>query len=608
MSALDRLAYEVRRLSSILIARVDETEIAPSAPGELALKLSRGFDLRPIDVDIALTTLAAELDAEFRQLLLRALPAGDLRSELGVLAALVPQLEARLASLDAVGPLAPIVTRKLVRRIEDASSARLVSTRRFRAAVLDQPVCAELPDYARMIYAPPRAPTWARSAPELARTMSAERGGSLCVVSGAPGVGKSSWAAAAAAHIGTPIVYIDLAAAVGRATGLEVRDLAEDAALGGHPVVLDNAAGFVADERRLVANLLELLEAASTRLFLIVDDVVRIDERLRVRALAHVKLDSPPASIRHELWSAGVPSELAVSLAEDLVLMPRQVENAVALVKHGGLDPVSAALEQLSGSSELTVPDFATARLESLVLPAETREEIVELINAIKHRSQVLADVTGSRGRGISALFDGDSGTGKTYSCEVVAAEVGLPLMRVNVSSLVDKYVGETEKNLSRVFAQARARGGILFFDEADALFGSRTDVSRAQDRYANLEVNLLLQLMELHPGIVLLTTNLKRNIDPAFMRRIMYKVYFELPDVDEREQLWRRLVGSRGEAAVSFRKLAQSFELSGGSIRSAVLRASYRSAAAGRKIEAVDLVECAKLETASMGRVTAWK
>jgi ATPase family associated with various cellular activities (AAA) len=409
MSALARLAYEVRRLSTILIARVDEAEISPTTPGELARKLASGFQLRPIEVDLALTTLAAELDAEFRQLLHRALPAGDLRTEHGVLAALVPQLEARLGSLDAIGPLAPIVTRKLIRRIEDPTGARLVSTRRFRAAVLDQPVCAELPDYARMTHAPPRAPTWTRNAAELARTMNAASGGSLCIVSGAPGVGKTSWAVDAAAHIAEPVVYIDLAVAVGRATGQDVRDLAEDAALAGHPVVFDNAAAFVAEERRLVANMLELLDAASTHVFLIVDNVTRIDERLRVRALAHVRIDSPPASTRHELWRAGVQSELAANLAEDLVLTPRQVENAVALVKHGGLDPVSAALEQLSGASDLTVPDLATARLESLVLPADTRDEIVESSST---RSSIAAECSSG-----SPAFEAAEST--PYSTEI---------------------------------------------------------------------------------------------------------------------------------------------------------------------------------------------
>jgi SpoVK/Ycf46/Vps4 family AAA+-type ATPase len=191
----------------------------------------------------------------------------------------------------------------------------------------------------------------------------------------------------------------------------------------------------------------------------------------------------------------------------------------------------------------------------------------------------------------------------------VISVEVGLPLMRVNVASLVDMYIGETEKNLARVFAQAQAHGGILLFDEADALFGARTNVSRAQDRYANLETNLLLQLMESFSGIVFLTTNLKNNIDPAFMRRIMYKVYFEPPEPVQRAALWRRHVPEVlwGEH-INFDRLGTAFELTGGSIRSAALRAAYRCSALGRGISTLDLVECAKLETANLGRVAAWK
>jgi SpoVK/Ycf46/Vps4 family AAA+-type ATPase len=180
--------------------------------------------------------------------------------------------------------------------------------------------------------------------------------------------------------------------------------------------------------------------------------------------------------------------------------------------------------------------------------------------------------------------------------------------MRVNVSSLVDKYIGETEKNLSRVFAQAQAQGGILFFDEADALFGTRTDVSRAQDRYANLETNLLLQLMESFSGVVLLTTNLKKNIDQAFMRRIMFKVYFETPEPPERERLWRTLLDPGWfPEGIDFARLATTFELSGGSIRAALLRAAYRAAAANGKIKMSDLVDCAQLEVQGMGRVATW-
>src|SRR5262249_24494181 len=167
-----------------------------------------------------------------------------------------------------------------------------------------------------------------------------------------------------------------------------------------------------------------------------------------------------------------------------------------------------------------------------------------ELIVAIRVRGRVDRGRS-ARGQGVSALFDGEPGTGKTLAADVIACEVPLPLMRVNVAALVDKYIGETEKNLTRTFAHARAGGGILVFDEADALFATRTDVGRAQDRYANLETNLLLQLLEEHPGIVILTTNLRGNLDPAFLRRITFKVHFALPEPPLRERLWRRHLGA---------------------------------------------------------------
>lgn len=158
------------------------------------------------------------------------------------------------------------------------------------------------------------------------------------------------------------------------------------------------------------------------------------------------------------------------------------------------------------------------------------------------------------------------------------------------------------------MFALASAQGGILFFDEADALFGSRVEVSRSQDRHANMETNLLLQLMEQYTGIVLLTTNLKRNVDQAFMRRIMFKVYFEVPEVAERKRLWQSIVpAAQFEAAIDFDRLAQAFELSGGAIKAATLRCAYRAAAHGGKILMSDLVECAQLEAQGQGRVTTW-
>jgi SpoVK/Ycf46/Vps4 family AAA+-type ATPase len=261
----------------------------------------------------------------------------------------------------------------------------------------------------------------------------------------------------------------------------------------------------------------------------------------------------------------------------------------------------------------LLQPEASRARLDQVVLDADARAELCELIAAVRARATVMRDwglgARCARGRGLSALLSGESGTGKTLACEVVAAECGLPLLRVNAAVLVDKYIGETEKNLARAFAQARAAGAILLFDEADALFGARTQVKGANDRYANLETNVLLQLMEEHAGVVLLTTNLAGNIDRAFLRRIAFKIALAPPDEAARAAIWRiALAGVQTEETVDVELLAERFPLAGGGIRNAVLRAAYRAAAAGRKITQADLGGCAALEYQGSGRVVAWR
>ncbi|MEO8842280.1 MAG: ATP-binding protein [Kofleriaceae bacterium] len=436
-----------------------------------------------------------------------------------------------------------------------------------------------------------------------------EPGGAMCIVSGAAGSGKTSWASHAARSSSGASLRIDVARAA-RADGnvsLELRELLEDSTLVNAAIVLDNVGETLCAGSHLAALLEEVVAYAPLQLFVVVDDIASVNPRLATRALTHVRIEPPPPAVRREMWScARSGSPIPSTLADDLVLTPRQIRNAVSLVE-AGVDPVAAALEQVSGNG-LTMPDRTSSKLDALVLPSDVRAEIVELIGAIRARAEVSQDVSSGRGRAVTAMFNGESGTGKTFACEVIAAEVGLPLMRVNVASLVDKYIGETEKNLVRVFAQAQGQGGILFFDEADAMFGTRTDVSRAQDRYANLETNLLLQLMEQFTGIVLLTTNLKQNIDPAFMRRIMFKVYFEAPEPVERVKLWRSVLPSdRYEPGIDFGRLARTFELSGGSIRAAALRAAYRATAAKRSVSMADLAECAQLETHGMGRVATW-
>ncbi|WP_436319462.1 ATP-binding protein [Streptomyces zhihengii] len=244
-----------------------------------------------------------------------------------------------------------------------------------------------------------------------------------------------------------------------------------------------------------------------------------------------------------------------------------------------------------------------------LVLPEAPLTQLRELALRARHRDRVLGDwrlsAGGGRGRGVLGLFAGESGTGKTLSAEVVAADLGLDLYVVQLSSVVDKYVGETEKNLERIFTEADRTDAVLLFDEADAVFGKRSEVKDSHDRYANMESAYLLQRLESFDGIALLTTNLRANIDEAFTRRLDLVVDFPFPDAGQRLALWRHgLAHVPSDDGIDPAPLADEFELAGGSIRSAVVTAAYLAAGRGDVVTAPDLLEGARREYRKAGRL----
>jgi SpoVK/Ycf46/Vps4 family AAA+-type ATPase len=212
----------------------------------------------------------------------------------------------------------------------------------------------------------------------------------------------------------------------------------------------------------------------------------------------------------------------------------------------------------------------------------------------------------GGRGRGITGLFAGDSGTGKTMSAEVIAGVLGLDLYSINLATVVDKYVGETEKNLERIFSEADGINGVLLFDEADAIFGKRSEVRDAHDRYANIETAYLLQRMESFDGLAIRSTNLRANLDEAFARRLDAVIDFPLPDPDFREALWERCLGPdvpRGDD-VDLRFAAERFELSGGNIRSIAVTAAYFAAETGKPVGMLELMRATQREYRKLGRL----
>ncbi|QES51454.1 AAA family ATPase [Streptomyces venezuelae] len=246
---------------------------------------------------------------------------------------------------------------------------------------------------------------------------------------------------------------------------------------------------------------------------------------------------------------------------------------------------------------------------EDLVLPDKPLVQLRELALRARHRDRVLGEwrlsAGGGRGRGVLGLFAGGSGTGKTLSAEVVAAELGLDLYVVQLSSVVDKYVGETEKNLERIFSEADQTDAVLLFDEADAVFGKRSEVKDAHDRYANMESAYLLQRLESFDGIALLTTNLRANIDEAFTRRLDLVIDFPFPDAQQRLALWQHsLVRVPCAQDTDPAECAREFELAGGSIRSAVVTAAYAAAGRGEPVTTADLLEGARREYRKAGRL----
>jgi SpoVK/Ycf46/Vps4 family AAA+-type ATPase len=241
------------------------------------------------------------------------------------------------------------------------------------------------------------------------------------------------------------------------------------------------------------------------------------------------------------------------------------------------------------------------------ILPPALLETLREIAAQARHRATVYGrwgfGTRETRGLGLSVLFAGPSGTGKTLAAEVLAGELRLDLYRVELSTVVSKYIGETEKNLDHVFRAAEAGGAMVVFDEAEAYFGQRTRTRDSHDRYANQEISYLLQRMEAYRGLAILTTNMKDALDPAFLRRLRFTVTFPFPDAVLREQIWRRIFPPATPTdGLDVVKLAQ-LDVSGGNIHAMALNAAFLAAAAGQPVRMEHLLRAARSEYAKLDR-----
>ena len=244
---------------------------------------------------------------------------------------------------------------------------------------------------------------------------------------------------------------------------------------------------------------------------------------------------------------------------------------------------------------------------DDLVLPAAERNVLRDIAAHVRQRALVYEQwgfaKQGARGLGITALFTGASGTGKTMAAEVLSCALRLDLYRIDLSTVVSKYIGETEKNLRRIFDAAESGGAILLFDEADALFGKRSEVKDSHDRYANIEVSYLLQRMEAYRGLAILTTNLKSALDTAFLRRIRFIVQFPFPDAEQRAEIWQRVFPRETPTDGLRVDVLAQLNIAGGNIRSVALNAAFIAADAQEPVRMSHLLRAARSEYAKLER-----
>ena len=309
------------------------------------------------------------------------------------------------------------------------------------------------------------------------------------------------------------------------------------------------------------------------------------------RLVSHFSLNE--TSI-HAVW-AGALGHLAITeqnaspTAEHIGAVVWEMCKAQARPKLGDL---AQRIEAAATWDDLVVPDLQRSILQEIAMHVRQRRQVYETWG--------FASKT-TRGLGISALFVGVSGVGKTMAAEVLADELHLDLYRIDLSAVVSKYIGETEKNLRRIFDAAEEGGAILLFDEADALFGKRSEVKDSHDRYANIEVSYLLQRMEAYQGLAILTTNMKDVLDTAFLRRIRFIVQFPFPDPAQRAEIWRRIFPKAAPTAgLDADKLGQ-LNIAGGNIRNIALKAAFIAADAGEPICMPHLLRAAHHEYANL-------
>lgn len=594
-------------------------EVTADGPGRLG-RLAAAFALEAVDVDLLLLAVLPEVDPRYR--LVYGYLQDDARRTtptVDVLCDVVAALRDRTAVVARFAAGAPLRRGHLLRVADDGpveppGRRRVTVDERVVRHLLDDDTVPD--ELAGRVHDVPAAGLAGHVAPDarlaqlraLGRWCSARArdGGAVVLLHGPRGSGRTTTAAVLATEAGVPLLAVDAdpeAPGWGRVVDLVHRE----ARLRGAAVLWHGVDALLDADRTRGGGLLDLPGVLT-----LIGSERAWDPGHRPAGppFLRVPLPAPDHDTRVALWRRHLPdaaefappapdaAALARSLAAAFQLTPGQVVDAVATARSGarvrdpdgGLLLASDLAEgcRVQSGRRLTqlaqrVEPRSGIDVDDLVLARPSRRQLDELRARIGARGR-LAQLGAGRGpgaQGLLVMFTGSSGTGKTMAAELLAHEHGVDLYKIDLAEVVSKYVGETEKNLRQVFLEAEDANAIIFFDEADALFGKRGDVREARDRWANIEVNFLLQRVEQFDGIVVLATNLRQNIDEAFLRRIHVVVDFPFPDADARLGIWQRLLAAQRldrPPDEELAALAERFPIPGGSIRNVVVDAAFRA------------------------------
>lgn len=453
---------------------------------------------------------------------------------------------------------------------------------------------------------------------------------------GPQGAGKSSCVTAICSERKKSVIWLDLSLYTNEADEVifaRFETIVRNAQIENAVVCLKNFDLLLEEGKTmLLSRVIKIVESADTCVF-ITSDRPWVPGTLLQKTLVSVSIPPPTFSLRKALWEQQL---------KHLVLQEPIDANEIASLYRLNVGQIHRAITSARNKAqwrnienpEITRDDILTScreqchhklgelakkitpryRWGDIVLPPKKEKQLKEVFYAAKNRNKIFEswgfDQKVSIGKGLNVLFSGPSGTGKTMSAEILAYELGLDLYKIDLSRMVSKYIGETEKNLSKIFDEAESTNAILFFDEADALFGKRSEVSSAHDRYANIETGYLLQKMEEYSGITILATNLDKNIDNAFSRRISFMIDFPMPNKNNRLRIWQNIWPKSMPmfSDVDLEYVANNFDLAGGNIKNIALNTAFFAAEDGERVEMKHLIRGIHREYQKIGKVSTGK